>query len=452
MTVRLRPALRIPAYPSPHDALPSIAPGRATAPDLRMTGAVASRWALLAVSVLILAAWTGPARAEPQTFEEALARAAADAPGLRAGALGVEAAEASAEAAGRLPDPRLKFGLNGFPVTGPSAGGFDEVMMTNVQVGLQQDVPSLARRRAERGIARADIGVSRAREDITLWQVRAATGQAWIDLHYAERRLEVLDDLLASLEPLWETAPSGVASGASRPARSLGPVELRAALDDRRDGLRADLERARAELSRWTGDPLPIASGSPPAIDLEPDAFDVDLSRLPTLRAYEALRDRAEADLDLARSGRRPDWSFEASYARRDPMFGDLVSVGASVRLPLFQGSRQEPVIAARAADARRVDAEREAAEREWTAMLRGDLADYEVARTRWIRARDVVLPNLRTRADLETASYGASRAGIMEVLDAFTALANGRLDTLDKEADVARRAVQLTLTYGSDQ
>lgn len=452
MTVRLRPAPRVPSCASSPDALPPIALGRAPAPDLQGDVAAASRWAFLAMSVLILAAGPGPARAEPLTFADALARAAADAPGLRAGALGVEAAEASAEAAGRLPDPRLKFGLNGFPVTGPSAGRFDEVMMTNVEVGLQQDVPSRARRRAERGIARADIGVARAREDITLWQVRAATGQAWIDLHYAERRLEVLDDLLASLEPLWETAPSGVASGSSRPAQSLGPVELRAALADRRDGLLADLARARADLSRWTGDPVPTASGPPPVIDLAPGVFDVDLSRLPALRAFGALTDRAEADLDLARAGRRPDWSFEASYARRDPMFGDLVSVGASVRLPLFQSSRQEPVIAARAADTRRVSAERDAAEREWTAMLQGDLADYEGARTRWIRARDVVLPNLRTRADLETASYGAGRAGIMDVLDAFTALANVRLDALDKEADVARRAVRFTLIYGNDQ
>ncbi|MBU2167811.1 MAG: TolC family protein [Alphaproteobacteria bacterium] len=392
------------------------------------------------------------ARAEPLTYAQALSMASSDAPIIRAGSLGVEAAESSVEAAGRLPDPRLKFGLNGFPVSGPAAGRLDGIEMTNVQIGLQQDVPSRARRQAERGIADANVDVARAREDIAVWQVRAATGQAWIDLLYAERRLAVLDDLLASLEPLWETAPSGVASGASRPAQSLGPVELRAALDDRRDGLLAGLARARAELSRWTGDPVPSVSGPPPAIDLAPGVFDVDLSQLPALRAYGALRDRAEADLDLARSGRRPDWSFEASYARRDPMFGDLVSVGASVRLPLFQGSRQEPLIAARAADTRRVTAEREAAEREWTAMLQADLADYEGARTRWIRARDVVLPNLRTRADLETASYGAGRAGIMDVLDTFTALANARLDVLDKEADVARRAVRFTLTYGSDQ
>lgn len=412
---------------------------------------VAPIWVRVAMVSCALAA-ASATRAEPLTYTQALALARSDAPAVRAGALGVAAAEASVEAAGRLPDPRLSFGLDGFPVSGPAAGRFDGIEMTNVRIGLQQEVPSRARRRAERRIAEADIGVARAREDITLWDVEVATGQAWIDLYYAERRLAEMDDVLTALDPLWETAPSGVASGTSRPAQSLGPVELRAALDDRRDGLRVDLARARAELSRWTGDPMPSVTGSPPSIDLEPGVFDVDLNRLPALRAYGAVQDRAEADLDLARAARRPDWSFEAGYARRDPMFGDLVSVGASVSLPLFQGSRQAPVIAARAADTRRVSAEREAAEREWAATLQGDLAEYEVARTRWIRARDVVLPNLRTRADLETASYGAGRAGIMEVLDAFTALANGRLDALDKEADVARRAVRFTLIYGNDQ
>tara|TARA_R110002124_G_scaffold4588_5_gene27702 strand:+ start:806 stop:2077 length:1272 start_codon:yes stop_codon:yes gene_type:complete len=402
------------------------------------------------VSCALVAA--SAARAEPLTYTQALALARSDAPAVRASALGVAAAEASVEAAGRLPDPRLSFDIDGFPVSGPAAGRFGEIEMTSVKVGLQQEVPSRARRRADRHIAEADIGVARAREDVTLWDVQVATGQAWIDLFYAERRLAEMDDVLTALHPLWEAAPSGVASGSTRPAQSLGPVELRAALDDRRDGLRVELAMARADLSRWTGDPLPSARGAPPSIDLEPGVFDVDLDRLPTLRAYGAVQDRAEADLELAQAARRPDWSFEAGYARRDPMFGDLVSVGASVSLPLFQGSRQAPVIAARAADARRVSAEREAAEREWTATLQGDLAEYDVARTRWVRARDVVLPNLRTRADLETASYGAGRAGIMEVLDAFTALANGRLDALDKEADVARRAVRFTLIYGHDQ
>ena len=392
-----------------------------------------------------------PVQAGPQTFDQALARAAASAPSLRASALGVDAARAAAPAAGRLPDPRLNFGLDGFPVTGPFAGQFDEDDFTALRIGVEQEVPSRARRRAERDIADAEIGVAGARDAIELRQVRVATGIAWIDLHYADRRLAALDEVLATLQPLWDAAPAGVASGADRPANALGPVQLKADLDDRRSRLVAEVEKARAELARWTGDQASETSGAPPAFDLDPAALAAGLDRVPTLRAFGAVGERAEAEVDLARAGRRPDWSLEASYARRDERFGDMVSVGASVRLPIFSGQRQDPIIAARAADARRVTAEREDAERALAASLRSDLAEHAMNRDQWVRARDVVLPNVLHRSDLETASYAAGRAGIVEVLEAFTAVANARLDTLDREAAVARDAVRITLTYRSD-
>jgi len=391
------------------------------------------------------------ARADPQTFDEALARAAVGAPGLRASTLGVDAARAAAPAAGRLPDPRLTFGLDGFPVTGPFAGQLDQDDFTMLRIGVEQDVPSRARRRAERDVAEAEIGVAGSELSVARREVQIATGLAWIDLFYAQRRLAALEEVLESLQPLWNTAPAGVASGAYRPANALGPVQLKADLDDRRSSLVAELEKARAELARWTGDNEPETTGPPPQDDLDLAALRSGIARLPILRAYGAAARRADAEVDLARAGRRPDWSLEASYGRRDERFGDLFSVGASVRLPIFPGQRQDPVIAARAADALRVTAERQDAERVVTASLQSALADHATAKDQWLRSRDVVLPNVLQRSDLETASYAAGRAGIVEVLEAFTAVANARLDTLDREAAVMRQVVEITLTYGND-
>ena len=405
---------------------------------------------LMLTTTFLLNVWAGPVRAEPLTFDEALARAASSAPSLRASALGVEAARAAAPTAGRLPDPRLTFGLDGFPVTGPFAGQFDEDDFTVLRIGIEQDVPSRARRRAERDVADAEVGVASATVSVTTREVRTATGLAWIDLFYAERRLAAVDEVLATLQPLWDAAPAGVASGDTRPAYALSPVQLRADLDDRRSRLVADVEKARAELARWTGDADPETDGPLPEDELDIVDLQSGITRLPTVRSYRAASRRAEAEVDLARAGRRPDWSFEASYGRRDERFGDLFSVGASVRLPIFPGQRQDPIIAARTADAQRVTAERLDAERVLTALLRSALADHAMAHDQWIRSRDVVLPNVLQRSDLVTASYAAGRAGIVEVLEAFTAVANARLDTLDREAAVMRHAVEITLTYGT--
>ena len=394
----------------------------------------------------------GPVQADPLTFDQALVQAVGDAPELRASALSVDAARSAAPAAGLLPDPRLSVALDSYPISGPLAGRPQDDNFTMLKFGVSQDVPSRARRRAERGIADAEIDVAVAEDRIALREVRVATGLAWIDLFYAARRIEALDDVLSSLQPLWDTAPTGVASGSERPANALGPVQLKAALDDRRSELIADRDKARAALARWTGDAEPVAFGPPPPTHLDSVALMAGLDRLPSLNAYQAFGRRADAQVDLARAGRQPDWSFELGYARRDPQFGDYVSVGASVRLPIFQDRRQEPLIAARAAQSRAVLAEREATERDLSSSLRSDLADHVMHHDRWVRSRDVVLPTVIQRSELETASYAAGRAGITEVLEAFTAVANARLDTLDREAEVARDAVHITLTYGSDQ
>ena len=432
-------------------AVPSVAASSTCGEPFRLCKQRPMRMICLAAAAGLFATSSVPAAADPLTFDEALDVAEATAPQLRASALGVEAASAAAGAAGRLPDQQFRFGVDNFPVSGPMAGRFGDDEMTMARVGLMQEVPSGARRRAERAVAGADIEVAVAGDAVARRAARIAVGVAWIDLHYATRRLTEMDEVLSALEPLWDAAPAGVVTGTDRPAGALAPIVLRAALEDRRSVLIAEKDRARADLTRWTGDPDPATSGAVPELALDPVGLRSGLESVPTLQTYRAAGSRADAEVALARSGRRPDWSFEVSYGRRDPMFGDMLSVGASVRLPLFANQRQEPLIAARSADALRVRVEREAAVREVRAALDADLADLAMRRDQRTRARDVLLPAARERADLETASYAAGRAGLADVLEAFTAMAEARLTALDREAAVARDTIRITLTYRSD-
>jgi cobalt-zinc-cadmium efflux system outer membrane protein len=404
------------------------------------------------IAITLAAAFlASAAHAATLTYGQALDSATANAPSLRAAALQVEAARASAKAAGALPDPRLALGLDNFPASGPLAGRFGADEMTMGRVGYSQDMPSAAKRQARIGRAEADIVAAGAEGGVEARQVRVAAALAWIELLYAQRKLAALDGVLAQLGPLWTAAPSSVASGRSRPAQALEAAQMRAALEDRRSEAISELGRARAALTRWTGDPDPQAIGPAPDLDLEPASLRAAIDHNPAVLARDAAARQAQADVALAEADKRPDWSWEVAYQRRDPMFGDMVSAGVSVSLPLWGKSRQDPMIAARAASAGRAEAQREDARRALAAQLESDLADHVMHHEQWLRARDSLLPLAKQRADLETAGYGAGTAALPDVLAAFAGLSDAQLTTLDREAAVAIDAARLTLTYGSD-
>ena len=409
------------------------------------------RPALFFAAPVLAALAVGAAHAAPLTYDEALKLADQSAPSLQAKAADIRAARSSAIAAGRLPDPKVAVGVEGFPVSGPFAGRPDRDDFSDVHLGVIQDVPNGAKRQAARDRAAADIGAAEAGDQVEGRSVRLNTALAWIDLYYAERRLAALDEVEQAIKPLHAAAPAQIASGAYRPAQALEADQLTAALGDRRADMTAAIGKARAALARWTGDPEPEVTGSPPSYDVDPANLRANLENIPSLHAYDAMSRQAEADVSAAKADKHPDWSWELGYQHRDPRFGDMVMLQATVSLPLFASTRQDPIIAARAETANRVRSEREAARRDLAAALDADLADHAMHHDRLHRALETLVPLAQRRADLEKASYAAGNASLADALGAAVALADARVDALDREADVVRDGVRITLTYGAD-
>lgn len=401
---------------------------------------------------LAAAAFPIAANAAPMGYEAAIEHALANAPALQARTLGIAATRSAARSAGALPDPKLALGLDNFPVSGPPAGSFTRDEMTMARIGVMQEVPNAAKRRARIGRAQADIVAAEASTRVTAREVRTGAALAWIDLAFARKRLATIDAVLGPLRRLVASTSAGVASGSARPAEVLERQQALAALEDRRSEIAADAARARAELVRWTGDPAADAVGDLPTIMLDPAALRLGLERHPMLRAFAATAGQSDAEVALARAEKRPDWSWDVAYQRRAERFGDMVSAGVTVSLPLFAGRRQDPMIAARVAEAGKARAEQAAARAELAARLDSGLADHAMHHEQWVRARDRSLPLAEQQLDLENASYAAGRAGLLEVVKAHIAAAEMRLTLLDREVAVSRDAALLTLSYGSDE
>lgn len=390
--------------------------------------------------------------AEPLTFDAALERAKSDAPSLKGRAVGVQAAQSAAIAADRLPDPTLDVGIRDFPVTGPDAGRFNRDDFTMTTIGVSQQFSNPAKRRARGARALADIGIAEAEVEVEARNVRLETALAWIDLYYSERRLAQLKLLDESLADLQATVTARLTSGSARPSQAFEPEQLRAQVSDRRSALVAEIVKARARLARFTGDPDVSVVGSPPEFTIDREQLLSNVGELPGLKVLNAQTAAMDAETRLARADRQPDWKVSAMYGRREPRFGDLVSVGVSIDLPFFGRKRQYPRIAARANEAERARFQRVAGEREIVAALEGDLAEHAMHHARLENARNNLVPLARRRGKLDFDSYGAGTVDLGTALLTTLSVAEAEVDLLDREAEVAREAVRITMIYAGEQ
>lgn len=400
-------------------------------------------WAPAAALLAAQAAW-----AQPVGYEEALQAARVRQPVLQAHELQVAARRNTAEAAAELPDPRLSAGIVNAPVTGPNAFNLDGSMMTMLQVGVSQDIPNLAKRHARSGIAEADIRVAQARLAHAEHDVLIAVGQSWVALAFAQRRMTLANEGLDELHALVPVARSAVASGSARPAESLEVRRALLEIEDARTKIEAEREAAQARLARYIVVEDPVADGLVPSAEVDPDRLRSTLERNPELAVADASEHRARTTVELAEADKRPDFGVSVSYGRRDPQYGDLVSVMGSMTLPLFAGRRQKPRIAAAEAEAAAAFAEREDRLRELEARFQADLAAWRSAARQWQRAREELLPLARDRAELETASFAAGRAELIDVIAAKTALVLLELEILEREEATVAAATKLRLTY----
>jgi len=381
-------------------------------------------------------------------YEEALRAAVSEQPQVRARELQLEARRSVADAADELPDPRLRAGIQNLPVTGPAAFEIDRQLPTQIQVGVEQDIPNLAERHARARVAAADIDLASAQLTLAQLMARLGAGEAWISLAYTQQALNVTDDALRQIERLVPLARSAVAAGSARPAESL---EIRRAVlevEDVRTRLEGDLDAAQAMLARYAAVQDAVATGAIPGADVDAERLRATLELNPDIILAIAQVRQADARIDLARSEKRPDFGINLSYGRRDPMFGDVVSVMGSITLPIFAGRRQNPRIAAAEAEASAAQAIQLDRLRELQAQFEADLAAWRSAYRQWQRATEELLPLAQSRADLESASFAANRAELLDVIEAIKALALLQIEILEREEATVEAATTLRLTY----
>lgn len=393
---------------------------------------VAPHWGFL---LMLLAM---PGAAAELTLRDAERLALERAPMLARARANVAASAERVVYEGRLPDPQLSLGAINVPTDSFS---FREEDMTMAMVGVRQAFPpgdtlALRTRRAEQEHARSEARLELERRNL-LKQVRAA----WLELYFANRALQVLEASRALARRDLEAA-EGRYRAAQESQRTLFVArQVLARINEREPMLRAEAERARAQLQRFIGaaarDPLPAELPALPAPRAE-----LDTTRHPEWRAAQAELNVMRAEVGMAREEYKPAWMLDLQYGFRRPMpdgttRSDMITAMVTLDLPIFRSKRQDRRLAENQAKETAALLETEDKNRELASMYGAMRAEYEALQARARIIEEQLLPNIRRETQVTLAGFAREQ----------TMLREARMKELDAELELLRVRVDLAKT-----
>ena len=380
---------------------------------------------LPAVALRLICAWlvvTIPVEAAERaprsiSLAQALQRALAANPRLVAAERDIGIAGGLKIQAGALPNPEASFELDNALGSGPYRG----VRSAETNLQLSQLVELGGKREARLAAGEAGIGAAVWQRRATRLEVLSETAIAFITVVSAQRRIEIFDEQISSLNQLIPLLQKRVQEGASSPAETLRSQVAVDLFRVDRERAKTQLATARRDLAILMGDNNArfgeavgrLASiGQPPPFQAVVQAIEAN----PQLMRWTAVTAQRNAELIIARLKAVPDIRLSAGWRHFQETDDNAVRLGVSIPLPVFDQNTGN-IVAAQETLAK-TDAERAAnklvlvsiAGRAYDALT-GALAELKLLRTS-------VIPNARSAADTIQSGYLQGRFTLLELLD----------------------------------
>lgn len=382
------------------------------------------------------------ARAQPTlSLDQALRLAQDRSRQLTAQELAAAAAREMSAAAGQLPDPTLKAGVNNLPVDGADRFSLTRDFMTMRSIGVMQELTRNDKRKARSARFDREAELAEANRAAALADLRRDTAMAWLDTHFQQRMRELLREQRTEATLQIEAAEAAYRGGRGAQAEVFAARSAVALLDNRAREIELQIASARTRLARWVGAAAEQDLGAPPLLDVAPlDAASVDarLDHHPQIAVLARQEAAARADVDVATSAKRPDWSVELMFSQRGSAYSNMVSLNVSVPLQWDQKNRQDREITARLALAEQVRAQREEAAREHAAETRIWLLQWQSSRERLTQYDSALVPLAAERTRAALAAYRGAGSPLAAVLEARRMEIDTRMERLRLEMESA--------------
>ena len=407
--------------------------------------AITTLAAVLTLSNAAFAAETPLPLAEAQRLAVARSRQ------LSAQDYAVSASREMAVAAGQLPDPVLKVGVDNLPVNGVDRFSFTKDFMTMRRIGVMQELTRADKRQLRADRFEREAEKTLAEKDKTTAAIERDTALAWLDRYYTEAMAAVIAEQGAQAKLEMQAAEGSYRAGRGNQAELFAARSALASFEDRASEIRRRILNAKTMLARWIGTAAEMPLSGKPATDairLDPATLDTQLNHHPQIAALAKQEEIAATEAKLADANRRADWSVEVAYQQRGPGYSNMISVGVSIPLQWDRKNRQDRELSSKLAMLEQAKAEREEVLREHVAETGIQIQEWQNNRERHARYERELIPLANERTQATIAAYRGGKSSLADVLAARRNEIDVRLQALQLEADTARLWAQLNFLF----
>ncbi|MDQ6880987.1 MAG: TolC family protein [Pseudomonadota bacterium] len=386
------------------------------------------------------AAAAAPADTGTFTFDQALERAVRRSESARSSRAGIASATESARAAGQLPDPMLRMGIDNLPVTGPDRFSTTRDFQTMKRIGISQEWLSDDKRAARTAAAQAAVGREEAQLKASLADARLQAALSYLDAFYAAEALKLTLLMEHHAHEEFEVARARLASATGSGQEVLALSSAWSMTEDDSADVRQQQGVANVALQRWVGEGLSGLVAVPDIVGLSEAAF---VDGHPGVLGKEQEVRIARLEAALTATNRSPNWTFELSYGQRSG-YSDMASMGVSIPLPVAPGARQDRDTAAKLALVEKAQADLAEARRTARAEYGALVIASRVLDQRIDLYRDGVVLHAQQRVEAAVAGYRSNQGTLLTLFEARRVEVEAQRKLLTLKRDLAKARAQL--------
>jgi cobalt-zinc-cadmium efflux system outer membrane protein len=357
--------------------------------ELRVTSCGLWKRRLLVFGIILFVVFCFLPPSEPRAQEvakldELVEAALKNSPDLLVSESRVQASRYRIPQAKALPDPMFMFGYQN--------EGFDRITLGEEQGAqgmftLSQMFPFPGKRGLKGEMATKDAESLEAMHKANRLRIAASVKQLYYDLFLAHKSIDILKERTELFSRIEDAATARYSSGMGSQQEVIMAQTEKYMLLEKLEMQQQKIETIQGMLNIAIGRDVNAPLGRPgePAsissisanLNME-DLLRMAKDNSPEIRSREKMVQAAEAKVKMAKKEYYPDITLGASYYPRTKGFMDMWNLTATVNIPIFYKSKQEPAV--QEANANLLGAKREMAATEYM-LASGIRENYSMAR-----------------------------------------------------------------------